>query len=138
MVNKIIIVGYVGKDPEVRHLDNNFTTTRFTLATNERWTKDGTLVEHTEWFNIVVWKSGLATIAAEHVKKGSLLYVEGKIRTRSYDDKDGNKRTITEVVADSFTFIGSKPDAAKSTTSTVVPPVETTELDAETGGDLPF
>ena len=138
MVNKIILVGYVGKDPEVRHLDNNLVTARFTLATNERWTKDGALVEHTEWFNVVTWK-GLAEKTEKHVRKGSFVYVEGKLRTRSYDDKDGNKRTITEVMADTITFIGAKPESAKSTTQTgALPPVENTELDAEKGGDLPF
>ena len=138
MVNKIILIGYVGKDPEVRHLDNNLVRARFSLATTERWTnKEGVASEHTEWFSVVVWR-GLAELAEKHVRKGSLLYVEGRLRSYTYDDKDGNKRNAYEVTADTFTFVGAKPENKSTTTKAELPSVETTELDAETGSDLPF
>ena len=139
MVNKIILLGYVGKDPEVRHLDNNLVVARFPLATSERWTnKDGSLVENTEWHNIVAWRS-LAERAEKYVRKGSLIYVEGKLNSKSYDDKDGVKRYWSEVTIDAMTFVGSKPDGAKQTQQTDIPPVETTEIEAEQPGDgMPF
>ena len=139
MVNKVILLGHVGKDPEVRHMDNNLVMARFTLATNERWVKDGNKTEITEWHNIVMWKN-LAEIAEKYVRKGSLLYIEGKIRSRSYDDKDGIKRYITEILADTMQLLGSKPDGAQQSASSQtasMPPVETTDLESATG-DLPF
>ena len=140
MVNKVILVGYVGKDPEITHMDNNLVRARFSLATNERWVKDGNKTEVTEWHNIVMWKY-LAELAEKYVRKGSLLYVEGKIRSRSYDDKDGVKRYITEILADGMNFIGSRPsDAGQSTSSASstaqvesMPPIETTILETNTG-----
>ena len=142
MVNKVILVGHVGKEPEIRHIDNNMTVARFTLATNERWNnKDGTRTDHTEWHNIVMWR-GLAEIAEKYVRKGSLLYIEGRLRLRSYDDKEGNKRYVTEILADEMNFVGPKPEGIQSAKpapqAAAVPPVETTEIDSETGGDMPF
>jgi single-strand DNA-binding protein len=89
---------------------------RFTLATHERWTKDGNRTEHTEWHNIVMWRS-LAEIAEKYVRKGSLLYIEGRLRTRSYDDKDGIKRFTIEIVADTMNFVGSKTDGSGQATT---------------------
>jgi single-strand DNA-binding protein len=109
------------------------------LATNERWIKDGNKTEITEWHNIVMWKN-LAEIAEKYVRKGKLLYIEGKIRSRSYDDKDGIKRYITEILADTMQLVGSKPDGAQqSATSQTAsaPSIETTDLETATG-DLPF
>ena len=137
MVNKIILMGHVGKDPEIRHLDNNLTVARFTLAYNERWTnKDGAAVEHTEWFNIVAWRN-LAEITEKYVRKGSLVYVEGKLRTRSYDDKEGVKRNWSEVTIDTLTLVGPKPEGVKQAQAEM-PPVETTGLDSEPADGLPF
>src|SRR3974390_1427544 len=110
MINKVILVGRVGKDPEVRHLDNNATVARFTLATNETYkNKNGEKITNTEWHNIIVWRS-LAEIAGRYIKKGTMLYVEGKIRTRSWDDKDGNKRYTTEIEADNFQMLSARSD----------------------------
>ena len=144
MVNKVILVGYVGKDPEITHLDNNLVRARFSLATSERWTKDGNKTEITEWHNIVMWRN-LAELAEKYVRKGSFLYIEGKIRSRSYDDKEGIKRYVYEIIADEMNFIGSKPaeggQTSSSTTSTSqaesVQPIETTPLESATG-DHPF
>ncbi|MDR0395211.1 MAG: single-stranded DNA-binding protein [Tannerella sp.] len=105
-LNKVILIGNVGKDPDVRYFDNGNAVAKFTLATSERGYKlaNGTEVpERTEWHNIVATRDH-AQFAEKHIKKGSLLYVEGKIRSRSYDDKDGNKRYMTEIYADRLDF----------------------------------
>lgn len=106
-INKVILVGYLGKDPEVRHLEGGATVASFTLATSESYTKDGKRIEQTEWHNIVVWRS-LADVASKYLKKGEMIYLEGKIRTRSYDDKNGVKRSLTEIVADNFQMLSRK------------------------------
>jgi single-strand DNA-binding protein len=106
MINKVILLGNVGKDPEIRYLDNNATVARFSLATSESYkNKSGEKVTNTEWHNIVVWR-GLADIAEKYVRKGSQIYLEGKIRNRSWDDKDGNKRYTTEIDCDVLQLLG--------------------------------
>ncbi|MDR2774651.1 MAG: single-stranded DNA-binding protein [Tannerella sp.] len=105
-LNKVILIGNVGKDPDVRYFDSGNATANFPLATSERSYKlaNGTEIpERTEWHNIVATRDR-AQFAEKYVKKGSLLYVEGKIRTRNYDDKDGNKRYITEIYVDRIEF----------------------------------
>jgi len=113
-VNKVILLGNVGKDPEVRYFDNGGSVANFTLATTERGytAANGTQVpDRTEWHNIVLWR-GLAEIAEKYVKKGSKLFIEGKIRTRSYDDTAGNKRYITEIWGDNMELLDRKPDSS--------------------------
>ena len=115
-VNKVILIGNVGKDPEIRYLDNNVSVANFPIATTERGftSRDGQQVpDRTEWHNIVAWR-GLAQIVEKFVKKGSQIFIEGKIRTRSYDDKDGNKRYITEIFADNIELLGRKSDSNTS------------------------
>ena len=143
MVNKVILMGHVGKDPEIRRMDNNLTVARFSLATNEKWNKDGNWVDHTEWHNIVVWRD-LAERTEKFIRKGSLIYVEGKIRSRSYDDKDGVKRYTNEIIADTMRLVGSKPEGTQTVSpqqsvsqDTPMPPIETTNLDS-VPDDLPF
>lgn len=110
-VNKVILVGNVGKDPEVRYLEKGVAVARFPLATSETYKgKDGEKVTATEWHNIVLWR-GLAETAEKYVRKGSQLYIEGRIRNRSYDDKDGNKRYMTEIVADQMQMLGKRQDS---------------------------
>jgi len=110
-VNKVILVGNVGKDPDVRHLDSGVTVARFSLATNETYTdKSGKKVTQTEWHNIVVWR-GLAEVAEKYVKAGKLLFVEGRLKTSSYDDKEGIKKYKTEIFCDNFRFLGSSGSA---------------------------
>lgn len=112
MINKVILIGRVGKDPEVRHLDNNASVARFSLATSESYkNKSGEKITNTEWHNIIAWRSQ-ADFAGNYIKKGSLLYIEGKIRTRSWDDKDGNKRYTTEIDVDNFQLLSSNPGQA--------------------------
>lgn len=105
-VNKAILVGRLGKDPEVRHLENGAAVANFSIATSETY-KDktsGERKEQTEWHNIVLWR-GLADVAEKYLKKGDMVYIEGKLRTRSWD-KDGVTRYTTEIVGDSMTMIG--------------------------------
>ena len=109
-VNKVILVGNLGKDPEVRHLENGTAVANFPIATSESYKdRDGNRVDQTEWHNIVVWRK-LAEIAENYLRKGSQIYLEGKLRTRSWDDPQGNKRYTTEVVADTFTMLGRREE----------------------------
>jgi single-strand DNA-binding protein len=145
-VNKVILVGNAGKDPEVRHLDSGVAVANFPLATSETYTaKNGERVTTTEWHNIVLWR-GLAEVAEKYVKKGQLLYIEGRIRTRSYDDKDGNKRYMTEIYGDAMRMLGGKGNsdtqqnqntATSATATTPTKPVEPETDDAD-ADDLPF
>ena len=125
MVNKAILVGRLGKDPEAFTFDNGNKKASFSLATNRSYKKDGQKVEETEWHNVTIWGKS-ADIAEKYLKKGSLIYLEGEIKTRSYDDKDGNKRYITEINCYNFTMLGGAANA----------PVETTSDDPSDG--LPF
>ncbi|TZF86064.1 single-stranded DNA-binding protein (plasmid) [Pedobacter sp. BS3] len=108
-INKVILVGHLGKDPEVRHLEGGVTVASFPLATSETFNKDGRKIEQTEWHNIVMWR-GLADVAAKYLQKGKLVYIEGKLRTRSFEDKEGHKKYTTEIVAENFTMLGRKSD----------------------------
>lgn len=135
-VNKVILVGFAGKDPEVRYLDNGTGVASFSLATTDRGytTKDGKVVEEkTEWHNIVAWK-GLATIAEKFIKKGSQLLIEGKVTTRTWE-KDGVKNYRTEIIADNIELLGGKIGVSENaTTKLPEPPKE--EIDGTDG--FPF
>ena len=108
-INKVILVGHLGKDPDIRYLEGGISVVSFPLATSETFNKDGRKVEQTEWHNIVMWR-GLADVAAKYLQKGKLVYIEGKLRTRSFEDKEGIKKYTTEVVAENFTLLGRKTD----------------------------
>lgn len=109
-VNKVILIGNLGKDPEVRHLENGATVANFPLATSESYTdrNTGQKIENTDWHDIVVWR-GLADVVEKYVRKGHKVYIEGKLKKRSWQDKEGNTRYTTEVVADELTML-SRPD----------------------------
>jgi len=108
--NKVILVGNVGKDPEIRRFENNIKAS-FSLATSETYTpKGGDKVTQTEWHNVVAWRR-LAELAENYIRKGSQILVEGKLRYRSYDDRDGNKKYIVEVEADTIQLLGRKQDS---------------------------
>lgn len=112
MVNRVIIIGRLGQDPEVKQTQSGNVVCNFTVATSERWKdKSGEQKEKTEWIRIVVWGS-LAEICGKYLTKGSLVYLEGKLQTRSYEDKDKSTRYITEVLADSMRMLGDKKDSA--------------------------
>ena len=116
-LNKVMLIGNVGKDPEVRYLEsnpqnpgNNAKVASFPLATSERYRdRNGEQRENTEWHNIVVWR-GNADVVEKFVHKGTQLYIEGKLRTRQWTDQTGNKRYTTEVVADTLQLLGKRPD----------------------------
>jgi single-strand DNA-binding protein len=108
-INKVILVGHMGKDPDLRVLPDGVAVVSFPLATTDTFLKDGVRVEQTEWHNIVMWRA-LAEAAQKFLKKGKLIYVEGKCRTRSFEDKTGIKKYTTEIVADSFTVLGRNSD----------------------------
>lgn len=109
-VNKAILIGRLGKDPEIVNFESGTKKASFPLATGESYTnKSGERVDTTEWHNIVMWRRQ-AEIAEQYLRKGDPIYLEGRIRTRNYDDKDGNKRYITEIEAVTFSMLGTKGD----------------------------
>ena len=114
-VNKVILIGNLGKDPEVRHLENGAAVANFSIATSENYKdrKTGEKVSQTEWHNIVAWR-GLAEIAEKYLKKGAKVYIEGKLKTRTWQDKEGNNRYSTEVITDSLTMLGSTGESMGS------------------------
>ena len=110
-VNKVILIGNLGKDPEIFTTESGIKRAKFSIATTESYKgKDGNKVEETEWHNIILWR-GLAEVAEKYVRKGSKVYLEGKIKTRSYDDKDGSKRYITEIYGDNMMMLDSRRDS---------------------------
>lgn len=111
-VNKVIILGNLGKDPEIRTLENGTKVANFSMATSESYkNKEGQRVTNTEWHNVVLWR-GLAEIAEKYLQKGSQVFIEGKIKTRTWDDKDGNKKYMTEIVGDNLVML-NKAEAAE-------------------------
>jgi single-strand DNA-binding protein len=134
-VNKAILIGNLGKDPEIRYTPSGQAVASFTIATTDKWRdKDGQMQERTDWHNIVCW-GRQAEIAGQYLKKGRPVYLEGRIQNRSYDDKEGNKRYISEIVVQRMQLLGGKPEG--STT-----PHEAPEVPPEPAGgeedDLPF
>lgn len=133
-VNKAIILGYVGKDPEVKHLESGIAVATFPLATTERayTLANGTQVpERTEWHNLVLWR-GLAETAEKYIRKGDKLYAEGKICTRSYDDQAGIKRYVTEIFVENMEMLTPKKDASTPSIPGNIPPPN------EIKDDIPF
>jgi len=140
-VNKVILIGNLGKDPEIQNFDKGVKKASFSLATTETYrNRDGQDVEQTEWHNIILWR-GLAEVAEKYLRKGSQVYIEGRIRNRSYE-KEGQKRYITEIEVDTLNMLGGRSNAENQTVSAPAashenlnpaPPVIPTEKD-----DLPF
>ena len=144
-VNKVILLGRLGQDPELRYTPNGAAVTTLNLATNEVWKdNDGNKQERTEWHRVVLWRKQ-AEIAGEYLKKGNRVYIEGRLQTRNWDDKDGNKRYVTEVVADTMQLVDTKAESER-TAAAPPPTVEEVEEpppnDAEATkteeDDLPF
>ena len=113
MINKVILIGNVGQDPEIRYtgdVNNGTKVATLRLATTERYRdRNGNLQEHTEWHSVVVWRN-TADVVEKYVKKGTQVYIEGRLRSRSWDDQNGNKRYVTEIVADTLQLLGRKPE----------------------------
>jgi len=153
-INKVILIGNLGKDPEIRHLESGVSVANYPIATSEVYKdrKTGEKVTQTEWHNIVLWR-GLAEISEKYLKKGDKVYIEGKLRTRSWQDQEGNNRYTTEVIADNLTLLGKNSDnrqentTSENTGNESKAPVQKTEAKAltqeftgpdESSDDLPF
>lgn len=109
-VNRVMLIGNLGKDPDVQVLEGNIAVAKFPLATTETFKdRSGKLVSQTEWHTVVLWR-GLAELAQKYLHKGSLVYIEGRLRTRSWDDKDGNRKFATEVVGDNLIMLDKRND----------------------------
>ncbi len=138
-VNKVILLGNLGKDPDIQTLESGVKVARFPLATNEFYKgKDGEMVEKTEWHQVVLWRNR-AELAEKYLTKGSQVYVEGKLQTRQWEDKDGNKRYTTEIVGDVLNFVGGKPDQSQTGSAAGGGANDTTAPDLPSEeDDLPF
>ncbi|MCE2615544.1 MAG: single-stranded DNA-binding protein [Phocaeicola sp.] len=144
-LNKVQLIGNVGKDPDIRYYDSNQAVASFPLATTERGytLANGTQVpDRTEWHNIVLWR-GLAQVAEKYVHKGDLLYIEGKIRSRQYDDQNGVHRTRVEIYVDNMEMLSNRSSQRQQTTTTaneVSQPLENTNMAQESSdsNNLPF
>jgi len=148
-VNKVILIGNLGKDPEVRYTSGGQAVCHFSIATSERWKNktNGEWEERTEWHNIVVWGKQ-AELCKEYLSKGRTVYIEGRLQTRSWEDKEGNKRYTTEVVATNVRFLGGRKEgspsmsAGSSGTSYDAAPAAALSQegppDFDSGEDIPF
>ena len=136
-VNKVILLGNAGKDPDIRHLEGGVTVASFPLATTEsfRDKNSGEKREQTEWHNIVMWRALAESVEKSELKKGDRVYLEGKIRTRKWNDKEGNQRFTVEIVADTFTIINRKRDKNAEDNGVHAEAPATPET---AGSDLPF
>ena len=140
-VNRVMLIGNLGKDPDVQFLEGNIGVAKFPLATTETFKdRSGKLISQTEWHTVVLWR-GLAELAQKYLHKGSLVYIEGRLRTRSWEDKEGNKKFATEIVGDNLIMLDKRSDGHGHPTAhtdienvpgTDVPPV------GESSQDLPF
>lgn len=143
-VNKVILIGNLGKDPEVRHLENGAVVANFSIATSETYVdrNSGERRENTDWHNIVLWR-GLAEVAEKYLRKGQKVYIEGKLKTRSWQDKDGNTRYTTEVLGDQMTMLSRAENVAPSQApysqeGTPTPPNKVDDIMNQDESDLPF
>lgn len=119
-VNRVMLIGNLGKEPDVQFLEGNIGVAKFPLATTETYKdRNGKLISQTEWHTVVLWR-GLAELAQKYLHKGSLIYVEGRLHTRSWEDKEGNKKFATEVVGDNLIMLDKRSDGS----SPIVPPTD--------------
>ena len=127
-LNKVMVIGNLGRDPEMRYTPNGRPVTSFSVATTRSWTNaDGERREETEWFNVVAW-GNLAEICKQYLRKGQQVYIEGRLQTRSWEDQEGRKRFRTELVANEMILLGNRQEA----------PVETSEPTSEDDEEFPF
>lgn len=138
-VNRVMLIGNLGKDPDIQFLEGNIAVAKFPLATTETYKdRNGKLISQTEWHTVVLWR-GLAELAQKYLHKSSLVYIEGRLKTRSWEDKDHNKKFATEVIGDNLIMLDKRSDASHAASSDEeiihpndVPPIE------EGGERLPF
>ncbi len=142
-VNKAILIGNLGRDPELKYTQSGKAVATFTLATTERWTgQDGQKHEDTTWHNIVAW-GRQGEVLNEYMRKGRQIYIEGRIVNRNYDDKEGNKKYISEIVVQNFSFIGNRADAGGGSAPSAISPEPAQSAPGPEGtpagdDDLPF
>lgn len=137
-VNKAIIIGHLGGDPELRHTVSNIPVCNFTVATNETWVKDGEKQERTEWHLVVAWRK-LAEICHQYLRKGKQVYIEGKLQTRDWEDQNGQKRYTTEIVADEMVMLGGEGQQDTQPQTQQEAAMKAADDRPTTGGDnLPF
>jgi len=136
-----MLIGNLGKDPDVQFLEGNIGVAKFPLATTETFKdRSGKLVSQTEWHTVVLWR-GLAELAQKYLHKGSLVYIEGRLRTRSWEDKEGNRKFATEVVGDNLIMLDKRTDSGSTSMPadhSSIEGVSNTDAPPEAGGDLPF
>ncbi len=139
-VNRVMLIGNLGKEPDLQHVDGNIGVVKFPLATTESYKdRSGKLINQTEWHTVVLWR-GLADLAQKYLHKGSLIYVEGRLRTRSWEDKEGNKKFATEVVGDNLIMLDKRGEGSQhGTTGPDVEAFNGDDIPPITGGEqLPF
>ena len=113
-VNRVVLIGNLGKDPDMQFLEGNIGVAKFSLATTETYKdRSGKLISQTEWHTVVLWR-GLAELAQKYLHKGSLVYIEGRLKTRSWEDKDGNKKVATEIVGDNLIMLDKRNDGSQA------------------------
>lgn len=131
-VNRVMLIGNLGKDPDIQFLEGNIAVAKFPLATTETFKdRTGKLVSQTEWHTVVLWR-GLAELAQKYLHKGSLVYIEGRLRTRSWEDKEGNRKFATEVVGDNLIMLDKRVDGSHTSSHH-----GTEGIEGYTGGDVP-
>ena len=128
-LNKVMLIGHLGADPDVRYMPNGKPVANLRIATSEKWTKDGEKQERTEWHSVVMFDR-LGEIAGEYLRKGSQVYIEGKLQTRKWQDKDGKDRYTTEIIAQSMQMLGGRPQGESKQKE--APPAD------DFGDDIPF
>lgn len=132
-----MLIGNLGKDPDMQYLEGNIGVAKFPLATTETFKdRSGKLVSQTEWHTVVLWR-GLAELAQKYLHKGSLVYIEGRLRTRSWEDKDGNRKFATEVVGDNLIMLDKRTDTSIHTPSSAAPQTDA-GMEGFPGTDLPI
>lgn len=138
-VNKVILVGNLGRDPEMRHTQNGQAVAQFSLATSRRWRdrESGQQREETDWHRVVAW-GRLAEICAEYLSKGRQVYIEGRLQTREWEDKDGNKRWTTEVIANDMQMLGRRGEGGGDSGGYSQGPGDTPGATPPAGDDIPF
>jgi len=137
-INKVILVGRLGADPEIRYTQGGAGVANFNMATSESWTdKEGQKQEKTEWHRVVVWGK-MAEICAQYLQKGRQVYVEGRLQTRQWDDKDGNKRYTTEIVANTVQFLDKGSDQRADTGYENMAPAEPSAQSKLADEEIPF
>ncbi len=143
----MILIGNIGKEPDLQYLEGNIAVAKFPLATTETYKdKSGTLISQTEWHTVVLWR-GLAELAQKYLHKGSLVYIEGRIRTRNWEDKDKNKRFSTEILGDNLVMLDKRKEHAEGAGEAPAPEANNfSDMNFDSGGiagnvtkdDLPF